>query len=717
LRRAFIGLVIAIAVVSSAIVPVLAAIGTSSSDVSFILTGSAPHKPSPPVILSLQRSPNGTVYAGDYVYFSANASDPDGGTIVSYEWSFGDGFVDTTSYASDYHVYSSAGNYTMTLTVTDSDQGLTASKSILVTVVERPDVPPVASFYWYPFQPTVGTYTSFVGYYSYDPDGYITDYAWDFGDGSSTNSSDCCPSHVYNATGNYLVTLTVTDNAGLTGTASANITVVSDVPPIASFFWYPYQPTVGTYASFYGYYSYDPDGYITSFAWDFGDGSATNASGCCVSHIYEATGNYTVTLTVTDNAGLTGTTSANITVVPDLPPVANFTWYPQVPSVNQTVFFNAGFYSYDPDGYIVSWNWSFGDGTGGGGGGNRSGNSSGPGPYPTHVYSTFGFFVVTLNVTDNAGLSTSVSKTIYVNALPVAAFTTSTEIGKIGTPVLFDASASTDPDGDPLNYSWSFGDGSYAAGKIVSHVFATQGQYLIVLDVSDPYGDGLTSRYLAVVPPKSPTAIIAWTPPRPIAGQTNVEFNGSNSFDPDGVISRYIWEFGDGVVGSGLTATHIYADAGTYTVELIVVDEDGVANRDTQTITVLARSKATVAAADLQTPIAGAQVSLSQGGSVVLDILTASDGGFSLGDLAPGTYAIAISKAGFETYSGTLAWDGLNGDLGTFVLAPLSTPGGPVGVLPSAGLAAISLGAGAGIGVALYLFRKRRPRAPRNRAD
>ncbi len=627
MRRAFIGLVIALAVVSSAIVPVLAAIGASSANVSFIVTGSAPHKPSPPVILSLERSPNGTVHVGDYVYFSANASDPDGGTIVSYEWSFGDGFVDTTSYASDYHVYSSAGNYTMKLTVTDSDQGLTASKSILVTVAERPDVPPVASFYWYPFQPTVGTNTSFVGYYSYDPDGYITDYAWDFGDGSSTN-----------------------------------------------------------------------------------------ASGCCVSHVYEATGNYTVTLTVTDNAGLTGTTSANVTVVPDVPPVADFFWYPQVPAVNQTVFFNAGFYSYDPDGYIVSWNWSFGDGTSGGGG-NRSGNFSDGGPFPTHAYATFGDFVVTLNVTDNAGLSASVSKTIHVNAPPVAAFTISTGIGKIGTPVFFDASASRDPDGDPLNYSWSFGDGSYATGKIVSHVFATQGQYLIVLVVSDPYTGVSTSTYLAVVPPKSPTAVIAWTPPRPIAGQTSVEFNGSNSFDPDGAITRYIWEFGDGVVGSGLTATHVYADAGTYTIELIVVDEDGVANRDTQTMTVLARSKAVVTAANLQTPIAGAQVSLSQGGSVVLDILTASDGGFSLGDLAPGTYAIAISKAGFEAYRGTLAWDGLNGDLGTFVLTPLSTQGGPVGVLSSAWLAGISLGAGAGIGVALYLFRKRRPRAPRSRAD
>ncbi|HYT17705.1 MAG TPA: PKD domain-containing protein, partial [Thermoplasmata archaeon] len=405
-----------------------------------------------------------------------------------------------------------------------------------------------------------------------------------------------------------------------------------------------------------------------------------------------------------------------VTVVPDVPPVADFFWYPQVPAVNQTVFFNAGFYSYDPDGYIVSWNWSFGDGTSGGGG-NRSGNFSDGGPFPTHAYATFGDFVVTLNVTDNAGLSASVSKTIHVNAPPVAAFTISTGIGKIGTPVFFDASASRDPDGDPLNYSWSFGDGSYATGKIVSHVFATQGQYLIVLVVSDPYTGVSTSTYLAVVPPKSPTAVIAWTPPRPIAGQTSVEFNGSNSFDPDGAITRYIWEFGDGVVGSGLTATHVYADAGTYTIELIVVDEDGVANRDTQTMTVLARSKAVVTAANLQTPIAGAQVSLSQGGSVVLDILTASDGGFSLGDLAPGTYAIAISKAGFEAYRGTLAWDGLNGDLGTFVLTPLSTQGGPVGVLSSAWLAGISLGAGAGIGVALYLFRKRRPRSPRSRAD
>jgi hypothetical protein len=149
-----------------------------------------------------------------------------------------------------------------------------------------------------------------------------------------------------------------------------------------------------------------------------------------------------------------------------------------------------------------------------------------------------------------------------------------------------------------------------------------------------------------------------------------------------------------------------------------VVDEDGVANRDTQTITVLARSKATVATARLQTPIAGAHVSLTQGGLVVLDLLTSSDGRFSLGDLAPGTYAIAISKAGFETYTGTLVWDGLNGDLGTFVLTPLLTPGGPVGGLSSpAGLAGILLVVAAGIGVALYLFSRRRPRFPQNRAE
>lgn len=576
----------------------------------------------PPSVLFIDQFPSGVVYTNTQVSFYAGAVDPDGGTIVSYMWSFGDGTVDVTSYSNDYHYYNSAGNYTLTLTVTDSDQGFSGSKSMNVTVVPRPDQ-----------------------------------------------------------------------------------------PPIASFFWSPFNPTVGTFVSFYGYYSYDPDGYITNFLWSFGDGSTANNTGCCVGHAYSAAGNYTVSLTVTDNAGLTGTQNQTLTVMPDQPPIADFFWYPQVPSVNQSVFFNAGYYSYDPDGYIVSWDWTFGDGTSGGGGGNgtgnQTGNDTGQGPYPTHIYTTFGTFDVTLTVTDNAGLSTSVTKSIHVNAPPTAAFTTSEAVGKAGTPLTFNAGASSDPDGDPLNYSWSFGDGSTATGSVVSHVFAVPGQYLVTLSVSDPYTSAYAQAYVPVIVPKSPVAIMAWSPTHPVAGQTTVSFDGANSVDPDGAITQYIWEFGDGTVGKGKTTTHVYASAGTYTLELVVIDEDGMSSRDVQTITVVAPSKGTVTTASLQNPAVGATVTLTDHSAVALVLTTAADGSFSLGGLAPGTYGIEISLAGYVPYTGTVVWDGLHGDLGTFVLTPLP-PGGALGFVTSpAGLLLIALAAAAGVGAAAVVHRRR----------
>lgn len=577
----------------------------------------------PPSILFIEQSPSGTVYAGNFVSFFAFAVDSDGGSISTYTWSFGDGLTDVTSYPDDYHVYNSPGNYSMTLTVLDSDQGLTATTSLNVTVVPRPDLPPVASFYYYPSAPSAG-------------------------------------SSVY----------------------------------------------------FYGYYSYDPDGYIVSYQWNFGDGSSLNTTGCCPVHAFAAVGNYTVSLTVTDNAGLTGTMNATIIVVPDVPPVADFVWSPTVPSTNETVFFNAGYFTYDPDGYIASWAWNFGDGTSGGGNGtgNTTGNGTNQGPFPTHVYATFGTFNVSLNATDNAGLSTVVSHAVYVNAPPTAKFTTSKPVGKVGTAVVFNASASSDPDGDPLNYTWWFGDGSTATGAVVSHVYAQPGQYLVSLQVSDPYVATFASEYFPVTLPKSPVAVIAWSPTHPVAGQTTVSFDGSNSFDPDGAITQYIWEFGDGTVGRGEQTTHVYKSAGTYTLELIVIDEDGIANRDSQTITVVAATKGTVTTANLQSPLAGATVTLTAQGAVALVVTTAADGTFALGGLAPGTYGIAITMAGYAPYAGVLVWDGIHGDLGTFVLTPLSSGStGPFGVLANpAALLAMAIAGVAAVGAAAILVRRRR---------
>ena len=91
-------------------------------------------------------------------------------------------------------------------------------------------------------------------------------------------------------------------------------------PPVASFTCSPEHPTVGQMVTFDASSSYDPDGTIVSYEWDFGDGAT--ASGVVVTHAYSAAGNYTVTLAVTDDAGAANSTSVLITVLPPPPSVS-----------------------------------------------------------------------------------------------------------------------------------------------------------------------------------------------------------------------------------------------------------------------------------------------------------------------------------------------------------------------------------------------------------
>ena len=126
-------------------------------------------------------------------------------------------------------------------------------------------------------------------------------------------------SHAYTA-GTYTVTLTVMDNAGATNSATQTITV-SPVgipqPPVANPGG-PYNGTVGTPVQFNGSGSSDPDGSITAYLWNFGDGAT--ASTVSPAHAYAAAGTYTVQLTVTDNSGLAGSAQTTVTVVAVTPP-------------------------------------------------------------------------------------------------------------------------------------------------------------------------------------------------------------------------------------------------------------------------------------------------------------------------------------------------------------------------------------------------------------
>jgi PKD repeat protein len=90
------------------------------------------------------------------------------------------------------------------------------------------------------------------------------------------------------------------------------ISTPQNQPPTASFTFSPSSPAVGQTVTFDASSSYDPDGSIVSYSWNFGDGST--ASGAVVQHSYSSPGTYTVTLTVTDNNGLTASISKQITV-------------------------------------------------------------------------------------------------------------------------------------------------------------------------------------------------------------------------------------------------------------------------------------------------------------------------------------------------------------------------------------------------------------------
>jgi len=264
-------------------------------------------------------------------------------------------------------------------------------------------------------------------------------------------------------------------------------------------------------------------------------------------------------------------------------PVAHFSYSPSDPIAGQGIYFN-GWASYDPDGYITYWTWDFGDGT----------NTTAYYGDAYHVYSQGGPYNVTLTVTDNFNGRNHTTASLHVDIPPTANFTTAREFGKVGTPLVFDASASNDSDGRIVRYEWTFGDGGSATetGPIVSHVFAATRTYTVTLVVWDDHNATASfQRTISVVPPKPPFAVLSFAPSRPFVGDA-VSFNGSLSADPDGTIVRYVWQFGDGAGGEGRALTHRYTYPGEYTVRLAVVDEDGFAATTSSDITAVSQPTA-----------------------------------------------------------------------------------------------------------------------------
>ena len=348
--------------------------------------------------------------------------------------------------------------------------------------------------------PTVSENVTFDASGSNDSDGSITNYAWEFGDGTSTTGETV--NHSYDSAGNYTANLTVTDDDGASNSTSRIVAVeqndsngsTANEAPTANFTYSPSSPDVSEEVTFDGSNSTDASGTIQSYAWDFGDG--TTATGEVVNHTYAENGTYTVALTVTDNESSTNSTQQVITVEngstddtsENQSPTANFTVDPSEPNVSEEVTFDAS-ESNDSDGSITSYEWDFnGDGT--------IENTTSD-PVTTYAYPENGTYTATLTVTDDVNATDSTSRTVAVteptttdrNEAPSAAFNYTPETPNASENVTFDASNSTDADGEITEYAWDFdGDGvveNTTSDPVTTYAYPENGTYTVTLTVTD----------------------------------------------------------------------------------------------------------------------------------------------------------------------------------------------------------------------------------------
>jgi len=152
--------------------------------------------------------------------------------------------------------------------------------------------------------------------------------------------------------------------------------------------------------------------------------------------------------------------------------------------------------------------------------------------------------------------------------------------------ITFNGSGSYDSDGDPLTYTWGFGDGSTGTSVNPTHAYTAGGTYTITLVVNDGEVDSEPNTTIADITEVNDPPVADAGSDQTALVNKNVTFNGSGSYDIDGSITTYDWNFGDGNNGTGMTTTHAYEAAGTYTANLTVTDDEGLNDTDTVMVTV-----------------------------------------------------------------------------------------------------------------------------------
>ncbi len=376
-------------------------------------------------------------------------------------------------------------------------------------------------------------------------------FSWSFGDGGS--SIEQSPSYTYTGAGQFSATLTATDDGGDTATGNLDITVLAPLAVLVAAD--PEQGTAPMLVQFSSTITGGKEPY--SYAWNFSDGGIADQP--TTSHLFEVSGEFDVSLTVTDALGASRQGLVTVTVGDDHKPVASITAEPTVGVAPLDVAFQGNVVGGDAP---FTYSWSFGDG-----GVDSTQN-------PAHTFASAGVYTVVLVVADADGDEDDETIKIQVatNEVPVVEITADPTDGI--EPLMVQFVANVAGGNAPLTYSWDF-DGDGIGDSILAnpdYTFTT-GDYPVGVTVTDGDGDEATDTLAIHVDPDTIPEVSATATPAsgltPLAVQFGCSATGVN------LPNTYHWDFGDGQGSDLQNPSYTYTQAGRYTATCTVTDSDG----------------------------------------------------------------------------------------------------------------------------------------------
>ncbi|MEM9327132.1 MAG: PKD domain-containing protein [Bacteroidota bacterium] len=470
---------------------------------------------------------DGTQCQGSTIQFQNNSSSLSGGIVLTI-WDFGDG--NSSNVFAPNHVYSQAGNYTVTLTVYNEDNDF-AVTSKLVTV----DPLPVVNFQ---VDASVTNSCESTGQL-FDNLSSITgdllSYSWEFGDGNSSTATE--PTHNYSDPGTYTVKLTATgDVSGCTANASSTLVIHPEAVVDFNF----QNQCEGTAIPFVDATTIDYGN--VSYQWTFGDGNSSAQQH--PDHLYAEANTYHVNLRVTSQEGCVTQTSKTVEVLTQ--PQAAFT-FSNVCDGSQATFTNT---SHNADSYL----WYFGDG------------HTSTLTEPSHTYAQDSTYTVSLVARNTNGCVDSTAREITIFPLPETGFT-ATDVCQ-GLETSF-TNTSQIPSGT-LSYSWTYGDGATATIDNPDHIYEAPGSYPVGLTSTSNHGC-LTTTHRTITVYDQPDAAFTVDD---VCVDTLVALNNTTSTRFTSTVVSYDWDLDDGTTSTDKDPSHQYESSGTYSVTLKATTED-----------------------------------------------------------------------------------------------------------------------------------------------